>query len=313
MSLAVNVDGLTSHGNSPETTQPSDIGNGVQPLISGPSKPGEISAAAINLPYQLLAISAFVVLAVLISLTMRRKKLLVSNYLSRRRSLSIVALGIAAFLLYIEAFGLKRLYNYLALTVPGRNQPISEANIISIITTAALGATVLGALLGSFLSLRRRNLEKSTILLANSKTREKVEEFKDVIDRARTLLNLGSDYRATIIMCYKSLCDLLEENGMPVGVTLTPREFEHRVITKLGIPYNHLHEVTLLFEKARYSKENVLSSEASKAKDCLEKLSSQLDDLRFSGQRLIVETEFGENLGQLANNSFDSSSSSSSR
>lgn len=115
----------------------------------------------------------------------------------------------------------------------------------------------------------------------------KIEEFKAILDRTVYSLDYGSDYRKAIIQTYRALCSLLEESGIPQDASLTPREFEKMTRQRLGILSNYLHEATALFERARYSDEELSEDNMLSAKRCFRGLSSDIFEQAIEHQKLF--------------------------
>jgi hypothetical protein len=105
---------------------------------------------------------------------------------------------------------------------------------------------------------------------------EQIEELRKIIDRTIYSLNEYSGYRKTIIDCYRAIVSLLGEAGWSDEASFTPREFENKVRTNLGVSSKYLHELTRLFEFARYGIEELSPQQAEEARTCLSGLSSEL-------------------------------------
>ncbi len=118
---------------------------------------------------------------------------------------------------------------------------------------------VLGALLVA-LSLR--------VLLARRRpeTRPWVQE----VARARQALLNGGDLRDVIIRCYTFMSAALqEERGIERETFMTAGEFES-LLTDKGIPRDPVHQLTRLFEAARYSLQEPVSGDERTAIACLD-------------------------------------------
>ena len=152
----------------------------------------------------------------------------------------------------------------------------------------ALVAIIIGSVIGLFSFLRVQKPSIQTIA-PFSKANEQIKEFRKIIDKAVYSLDQGMDYRSTIIQCYKAVLSLLERSGIPPRDSLTPREFEAEVGERIRISSEYLHAVTSLFERARYSKEELSSNEAARAQYYLEKLSLELS--REESDSMSLETK----------------------
>jgi hypothetical protein len=214
---------LANSGQTSNTPVKNPIGqNIVTPLIPtlyrvGSSSPGSFL-------YQVGWLSALVALSGILVYVGLRKK-----YLSKRRMVHILIGGmIVPALFYLQYLGLRNIYGYLASLVPGPSSV--QINSLGIVTAAAIGMAVGGTSLGLFYSLKSRGRASTYGTPSNAEeTEKKVEEFRNVVNRASYLLDSGADYRATIIQCYKSVCSLLEDSGARPGASLTPREFEDKL------------------------------------------------------------------------------------
>jgi len=185
----------------------------------------------------------------------------------------IIVLGLVA----MEAILIMNIPKYLPSLFQLNYAP-AHPNLMPIITAVGLLAAIAGSILGVFILLRPRKPFDVLTQPAASDPAQNVEEFKEIIDETRYLLETGSDFRSTIIRCYKALCTLLDKSGVLQQASLTPREFEKKTIAKLGIR-DSVHQLTTLFEKARYSSEIVSSYEAKNAQECLGRLSLELGGL----------------------------------
>ena len=97
-----------------------------------------------------------------------------------------------------------------------------------------------------------------------------------VLDRAIHSLRSGTDPRSVVISCYRALCETLQERGVSGSPSTTAREFEVASENALQIHHGTLHRLTALFEKARYSAEEVSRGEAVEAESVLSELKSQM-------------------------------------
>ncbi len=88
-------------------------------------------------------------------------------------------------------------------------------------------------------------------------------------ERAMEALRTGLDLRNVIIRCYHQMSRALQkEQGIEREETMTAREFE-RLLQARGIPYRPVHELTLLFEVARYGDRPLSAKDEQTALDCL--------------------------------------------
>jgi hypothetical protein len=154
-----------------------------------------------------------------------------------------------------------------------------------------IGIIVLGGVLGLailfrefdvFDTFRRKvsgNIGVSPSPVHSSDKDKSVGELKKAIESALCSLDNLGNYRLAILNCYKAVVSILERYGMIQKASLTSREFEREISSRLGItPSKYLHNLTLLFECARYGSEELTAQEAADAKHDLEKLVASLEN-----------------------------------
>jgi len=101
----------------------------------------------------------------------------------------------------------------------------------------------------------------------------------NVLDDAISELRRGNEYRRTVLECYRRISELLEAKSSIDGKPLTAREFERTVSTSLKLDTPYLSQVTDIFERARYSRQEISKDNAEFAIESLTKLSSALRDV----------------------------------
>lgn len=88
-------------------------------------------------------------------------------------------------------------------------------------------------------------------------------------ERAMQALQKGQDFKNVIVQCYRQMSAALQkEQGIELEDTMTAREFEHLLEAK-GLPRDPVHQLTQLFEAARYSLRQFTPADEQKAFDCL--------------------------------------------
>lgn len=88
-------------------------------------------------------------------------------------------------------------------------------------------------------------------------------------ERALHDLRAGLDFKNVIVQCYQQMSVALQaEQGLELKETMTAREFE-RLLEIRGIPPAPVHQLTQLFEAARYGLRPPDASDEQKAFDCL--------------------------------------------
>jgi hypothetical protein len=105
---------------------------------------------------------------------------------------------------------------------------------------------------------------------------EEREKVATILDETVRRLSLGSDYRDTVLKCYKLIAETLEAKSSLDSKALTAAEFREIVSRKLKFDSAHLSRVTSLFELARYSENEITKEDAGEAIECLTSLSVEL-------------------------------------
>jgi hypothetical protein len=108
------------------------------------------------------------------------------------------------------------------------------------------------------------------------------KQVADALDQTASELTLGGEYRQTVLECYRKLSKILELRSEIDGRSLTARQFEILVETRLKLDSPYLNQITRIFEAARYSQHEISKADAEAAIDCLSHLSTVLRELRNS-------------------------------
>jgi hypothetical protein len=88
-------------------------------------------------------------------------------------------------------------------------------------------------------------------------------------EQAIRALQTGSDIKNVIVRCYLQMSLALQkERGIKLEATMTARDFE-RLLEARGIPHAPVHQLTRLFEEARYGHRPSGSEDERNAFDCL--------------------------------------------
>ncbi len=88
-------------------------------------------------------------------------------------------------------------------------------------------------------------------------------------ERALQALRTGSHLNNVIVRCYIQMSQALQkEQEIELEQTMTAREFEH-LLEARGIPYTPIHQLTQLFEAARYGYRQPGPADEQKAFECL--------------------------------------------
>ena len=191
---------------------------------------------------------------------------------------SLILLGLLA----VSFYGLFLLVRANPTFSIPEGRPVAIPDILPYLAVAAVVASsAIG--LGLFLSLR--GVPGHRPKAASSLPEEEIdqERFVEVINQTARALGHGSDFRATIVSCYREICQILGREGKTDSSRLTAREFEALVASKVRVDEGNLHEATLLFEKARYSVDPIYDEDAKRAEVCLQKLVTDVQPRRTIG------------------------------
>lgn len=91
------------------------------------------------------------------------------------------------------------------------------------------------------------------------------QEAKEAIEA----IQAGADLKNTVMRCYYEMSQVLrEQRGIRRQRATTPREFEQQ-LEQLGLPGEHVRQLTRLFEKVRYGAKTVDEDEERQAIACL--------------------------------------------
>jgi hypothetical protein len=238
-----------------------------------------------NLTYYYLATAVFAFACGVIYLKLRSRRKTPDKYFfvfETPPTGSSFPLVIALCLIILLFFGALELVRYLTLPVLSGSHSPASLDATQYFTLIAL-ASIVGVSAYCLFTLYRSEkfLASTSSQTIRARPEKKAEEFKAALDQAVYSLDLGSDYRSTIIQTYKALCSIIEESGIPQDASLTPREFEISARQRLGVVSNYLHEATMLFERARYSNEELTQEDTLKAKECFRGLSSEIEHGRL--------------------------------
>jgi hypothetical protein len=88
--------------------------------------------------------------------------------------------------------------------------------------------------------------------------------LNQVAQEALDSLDAGAEFKNVVLRCYFQMAKLLKQRqGISRDKAMTPREFE-AALTATGLPEQHIHQLTRLFEKVRYSR-TAIENEDEKA------------------------------------------------
>jgi Domain of unknown function (DUF4129) len=148
-----------------------------------------------------------------------------------------------------------------------------DFSLLGLAPYVALLILVLSAVAGMSIIQNARGIPKYHYSKSNAIERpDEAVEVMAILDQARTSLKFGSDYRGTVLNCYKAICRVLQRDTPIDDSRLTAREFESLAAKKLSVGQIYIHDVTALFERARYSDESISKGDSDRAQACLEGL-----------------------------------------
>ena len=93
-----------------------------------------------------------------------------------------------------------------------------------------------------------------------------------VLQGAISSLRTGNDPRSAIVRCYGSMVELLQRLGVSDSPSMTAREFEAACQRAFSVRRDPIHRLTVLFERARYSDEDIGAQQVSEAEGVLTEL-----------------------------------------
>ncbi len=109
---------------------------------------------------------------------------------------------------------------------------------------------------------------------------EEIEVKKEVprkyVERAIYHLKLGEDVRSSILKAYREMEKIIRGRGVEDKKYYTPREFRNVVISELKISSEPVDNLTALFEKARYSTEEMTEEDRNEALRNLEMIRDEI-------------------------------------
>lgn len=141
--------------------------------------------------------------------------------------------------------------------IPAPIAPVTPANVPppGILYVLGIGLALTAAFL-LIRSLRMRHTSGQDLVLQHA-------------ENAVQAIQAGKDFSNVVVQCYSRMAAALdEEQGIERSASMTSREFE-TLLASRGFPPAPVHELTHLFEKARYSREDLRKSDEIQAVDSL--------------------------------------------
>jgi hypothetical protein len=197
------------------------------------------------------------------------------------------ALVVAVSLIVFTFYGMMVLVRYLPSLLRPGYAPV-RVDVSGYLPPIAICGILACSSLGLFLFFRSHRSSQVYFDRCEPRMSEGTQEFVSVLDETVYALKTGNDYRGAIISCYRALCTVLERGGVPNKSSLTAREFEALATFKLNLSSGHLHEATLLFEKARYSEDPISEEEAGRSIECLKKLRDDVAQRAQAADRVVA-------------------------
>jgi len=239
--------------------------------------------------YELVAISALAALASILIWRIRRRRAKREEWwhVNEPPKVGPAALIIGVALIVFIFYGLVQLAKNLPDLIYLSYEPV-HVDVSRFLIPLAVSLILACSTSGLLLFFRTH--ESSQVCLDPSRMPEEAHQVASALDRTIYALKSGRDYRSAVIDCYRTLCAILESSGVSNDPTLTARELEALAISRLGGSTEYLREVTLLFEKARYSEDSVSEDEANRSIECLEKLRDWVEQRAKAQQELVAVT-----------------------
>jgi len=148
-----------------------------------------------------------------------------------------------------------------------QGKPTPLGTVIIVVASVAFITMIVGA----FAMLRRTRRTASVVDELQMKRREAAS----ALDKALYDISAGGDYKRAVLQCYKDMVRLCATKGVADEDYLTAREFEALATRALALG-GELHDLTLLFEEARYSPHELAEAQKQKALRDLEAVKRSL-------------------------------------
>ena len=108
--------------------------------------------------------------------------------------------------------------------------------------------------------------------LIRNRQPQPLEGVREAAEKALKQAGAGEGLRNTVIRCYAEMVSVLhEKRGIDRRASMTPREFEARLISA-GFPGEAVDQLTWLFERVRYGSKELTEEEESEALHSLESI-----------------------------------------
>lgn len=145
------------------------------------------------------------------------------------------------------------------------NRQNSGNNSLLIILTIAILGIIVGV-------IALRIFKKKDSKITNIDPRSIQEIASSTINKLKN----DSDYKKTVLECYKNMCKWLDASGVKKNSYDTPREFAINLQKVLSISDDCLASLTKVFEKAFYSEHEIIEDDKKTAIACLSEVITSL-------------------------------------
>ena len=139
---------------------------------------------------------------------------------------------------------------------------------------AFLGLVVIGGMV--LVQSIRVSLRETSQMNIHEIEARRVEGLQATQDAIRSIDNMAADARSRIISCYQHMIVGVSRLGVPVSPDQTARELEKAIRTAFMLEGSATHDLTTLFEEARYSLHPLDEQDAAQARELLELIADEL-------------------------------------
>jgi hypothetical protein len=185
---------------------------------------------------------------------------------------TLLTLGLLALLVNVHLNFNPTLPETLPVEIPVTSQPAGPITFdFTWLAGITLACCVIG--LGAWLALRQKGATPALYILQQNAERA----VKDIL--------AGMDLKSVIIECYLQMSQALQkERDIILEETMTAREFE-MLLDRQGLPPAPVHQLTRLFEAARYSSLPPAAGDEQTALNCLTEIVTFCEQTRKPGAK----------------------------
>jgi hypothetical protein len=222
--------------------------------------------------YLILAIATVLLTAFIVTTRPKRKSTIVEikTTTESQRNYLLVVLLVAFGGLLLLGFYLASLYAFPV--VGGRPTVVTFAELDQL-ATITISLAIIGT---SFYVLYRWRLRRKELRSFDARP---ADELLGILKKAASeLAQENASYREIIFDCYKKVLILFEKLGVPQRSNFTPRESQREISEVIGVSFPQLEELTYLFEKAKYSNEELSREDITRARESLTRITVELEE-----------------------------------